>query len=160
MTLAAFADALGIALPLQATNLGWFLMPAQSSRTLRTLARAARLPIERLQALELPAEWCHDRAALSVCPGCLFVNPLDVSAPYWKRAWLDPSPPLCGKHRDAPHVLPAIALRKARNFDEILSLVSEHERYRRDAHRWFIVKRPCELRPRSALRGPVRYYDY
>jgi hypothetical protein len=63
------------------------------------------------------------------------------------------------QHREAPHFLPAIALRKARNFDEILNLVSEHERYRRHSHRWFIV-RPCELRPRSALRGPVRYYDY
>jgi len=160
MPLAPFAEALRIVLPLKTTNLGWFLMPALSARTLRALARVARLPIERLEALELPPAWCHDRSSLSVCPGCLFVNPLDVTSPYWKRAWLDPNPAPCTHHREAPHELSTVALRKARNFDEILSLVSEHERHRRTAQRRFFYQSPSELRPRSALRGPVRYYDY
>lgn len=112
-------------------NLGW-LMPVQlPSEQLRRLARLARLDSGRLSAIEAPSSWRRDRIWAHYCATRVFLNPADVTAPRWKRAWLDPGAARCDVHDMQLETIPARSVRAARNFEHLLRMVSKLEERRR-----------------------------
>ena len=68
---------------------GWQSTGPHSPRTLDALTDLARINLSRLRALETPAQW-SDSTRATYCPRCIFLNPEDVTQPFWKREWLDP----------------------------------------------------------------------
>ena len=116
-------------------NLGW-LMPVQlPSEQLRRLARLARLDPGRLSVIEAPSSWRHDRIWAYYCATCVFLNPADVTAPRWKRAWLDPGAARCDVHDMQLETIPARSVRSASNFEHLLRMDSKLEEKRRH-QRW------------------------
>nr|WP_245623898.1 transposase [Paraburkholderia nodosa] len=57
------------------------------------------------------------------------LNDADVSAPRWKREWLDPTADYCQAHHTLLETIPASALRNAANFTTALRAIN---RYRDD----------------------------
>jgi hypothetical protein len=55
---------------------------------------------------------------------------MDVSALYWKRAWLNPAIIDCCEHGEHLETVPPSVLRRAGNMQQLISNVG---RYRRDA---------------------------
>jgi hypothetical protein len=80
------------------TNAGWMLFAPLNDITLRTLANLARLEVARLAQIQTLADWMMPGKRLPYCCRCLVMNPVDVTAPRWKRAWLDPTARLCDEH--------------------------------------------------------------
>jgi hypothetical protein len=70
---------------------GWMLFPAISHSALRRFATLARLDDGRLSHIQTPPGWLTDRRCMPYCFRCLVLNDADVSAPRWKREWLDPT---------------------------------------------------------------------
>jgi hypothetical protein len=111
-------------------------LPVQlPSEQLQRLARLARLDPERLSAIEAPSSWRRDRIWAYYCATCVFLNPADVTAPRWKRAWLDPGAARCDVHDMQLETIPARSVRSARNFEHLLRMVSKLEEKRRQK-RW------------------------
>jgi hypothetical protein len=52
---------------------------------------------------------------------CVFVNPVDVTAPRWKRAWIDPAASRCEVHATELTCISAGRLRSCSNFDQTRS---------------------------------------
>lgn len=64
------------------------------------------------------------------CRRCVFVNPVEVESPYWKRDWLAPRAAPCPIH-DLPLTrLPAGEVRGAANMPSLIRAVSRFERRR------------------------------
>ena len=40
------------------------------------------------------------------CRRCVFLNPLEVESPYWKRDWLLPTASVCPSHNERLTILP------------------------------------------------------
>ena len=112
-----------IEIDLEASNVSWLLLPRQPSQVLDHIAVLARIDVESLERLQIPLDWAarHDR--IPYCDRCLVLNPLDVTAPYWLRRWLDPATRQCREHDEPMHYAPITMLRKCRNFSELLSRV-------------------------------------
>ena len=100
LPLKRLAEHYGLELPLATTKVGWLLLPPLPERTLKRIARLVRIPADALNELQTPAAWVTDRRRLPVCGACLFVNPLDVTSPYWMRAWLAPHAAPCDIHAE------------------------------------------------------------
>jgi hypothetical protein len=112
------------------TNAGWILFAPLSDSALHRLAGLARVDVERLARIQTLGAWMVPRRRLLYCFRCLVINPIDVSAPYWKRAWLDPAIEDCGQHGEPLERVPPSVLRKAGNMQRLIKSVS---RYRRTA---------------------------
>jgi len=108
----------------------WLLISTVCDNTIDRLSAFARLDPESLRLLQSPQGWSERRPQLSYCPTCLFLNPLDVTSPRWKREWLDPSATDCAVHAAPLRRLPITSLRMCRNFDFLLRLTSRRERHR------------------------------
>jgi hypothetical protein len=126
-----FAEHYGLELPLTATRAGWLLLPPLPERTLKQIARVVRTSIALLDAIQTPAAWITRRQCLPVCGACLFVNPVDATSPYWKRAWLAPDALPCEIHDEEAHWVDVEHLRPCRNFAQALKVVGYYEAYRR-----------------------------
>jgi hypothetical protein len=98
---------------------------------LATLSGLARLDPDRLTRTQTPLDWMRNRPNLPYCFRCLVLNPADVTAPRWKRIWLDPDIEVCEEHGTTLERIPTVIARRARNMDRLLMLVS---RYRRQLH--------------------------
>lgn len=61
------------------------------------------------------------------CARCLFLNPLDVAAPRWKRVWLDPEATACEVHGAPLASIASSSLRRCKNFDQILKVIGRTE---------------------------------
>nr|WP_165106198.1 TniQ family protein [Caballeronia sp. SBC2] len=110
------------------TNTGWILFPSVPESTLDVLATLARLDTDRLMRIQTPSDWIVDRPDLPYCFKCLVLNPLDVTAPRWKRRWLDPGINVCEEHGTDLERIPASIARRAWNMTRLLSLVSKYRR--------------------------------
>lgn len=64
----------------------------------------------------------------------MFVNPLDASAPLWKREWLDLEALDCSEHGCPLKAIAAGKIRRCDNFSEVLEVISENERWNRLMH--------------------------
>ena len=105
------------------------------SDQLRRLARLARLDPDRLSVIEAPLSWRRDRIWAFYCADCVFLNPADVTAPRWKRAWLDPDAGWCDVHNMQLNTITASSVQSAKNFEHLLRMVSKLEQKRRKNQR-------------------------
>jgi hypothetical protein len=110
------------------TNAGWILFPSVPESTLDVLATLARLDTDRLVRIQTPSDWIVDRRDLPYCFRCLVLNALDVTAPRWKRRWLDPGINVCEEHGTDLEHIPASIARRAWNMTRLLSRVSKYRR--------------------------------
>jgi hypothetical protein len=105
---------------------GWILFPSVSASLLNQLSTLARLSEGRLAAIQTPPEWMVDQRYLVYCFRCLVLNDVDVSAPRWKRDWLDPEAEYCTAHRGLLETVPASVFGKAPNFGAALRAISRY----------------------------------
>ena len=143
LPLKRFAEHYGLELPLNATRVGWLLLPPLPERTLKQIARVVRISTELLNGIQTPPAWITRRQWLPVCGACLFVNPLDVTSPYWKRGWLAPDAAPCDIHAEEAHWIEAEHLRPCRNFAEVLKVVGYYDAYRRGERYNLPIWPPC-----------------
>ena len=132
------------------SGMGWLLLPPQPARNITALAMLARLDVPDLQSMQTPAPWPLARRLAAYCPRCLFLNDLDVTAPCWRRSWLDPAATWCAKHARPLGNVTAGQLRHCRNFDGVLQTVSRREK----------LLRGLELSPvRRPVAAQARHHD-
>ncbi len=117
------------------TNAGWMLFAPLNEITLDTLANLARLDVARLTQIQTPAGWMMPRTRLPYCFRCLVLNPADVTAPRWKREWLDPTARYCDEHGGTLETVPASLTRRAGNMEQLLKSVSRYRREAPERHR-------------------------
>ena len=60
------------------------------------------------------------------CFKCLVLNDADVSAPRWKREWLDPTAEYCSVHRGLLETVPASVFRLSNHFDAARRAISRY----------------------------------
>jgi len=111
--------------------LAWLLPEPVSDDTqerLKALSRTARNDIKRLTVDATGA--AAQRAAY--CQRCVFLNPLEVESPYWKREWLSPESFTCAVHAVRLVTLPAWRVRRCENMLKLIRTVGRYERARRE----------------------------
>ncbi|MFM0124586.1 TniQ family protein [Paraburkholderia xenovorans] len=113
---------------------GWILFPRVSGPPLDRLSKLARMGDGRLEAIQTPAEWITDQRYLAYCFRCLVLNEVDVTAPRWKRKWLDPTANYCRAHHRLVETIPASICRNVANFEAALRAISRYRspRFSRD----------------------------
>ena len=110
--------------------LSWLLPGSISDVTRSRLGSMTRVPIVQIARLALEAIDEAPRTA-SYCCRCVFLNPLEVESPYWKRDWLSPSAIECVIHRLRLSALPAWRVRQCQNMSKLIPTVGKVERERR-----------------------------
>jgi hypothetical protein len=123
-------------LDLTATLVGWLMLPPIGSAALRHLAEIARINVQRLQEIQTPAHWVSNCHSCCYCEKCLFLNPVDVSAPFWQRQWLRPNFASCHVHSGRLETMGASMVRGCDNFDSILKIASKKAQSRRNRQRF------------------------
>jgi TniQ len=106
----------------------WLLMPKLQHQMVGRLAALTRISTQAINDIRVPLHWDGPRAHFCYCARCVFLNPLDVTAPIWRREWLDQSQPGCSVHGDEFRTLPASRVLACTNLDELLAVVSRQER--------------------------------
>jgi hypothetical protein len=107
-------------------KVGWTLFPPVAPSPLDRLSKLARVSDERLAAIQTPPEWMVEQRYLVYCFRCLVLNEGDVSAPRWKREWLDPEAEYCTTHHALLETVPVSVFRKAANFSAALRAISRY----------------------------------
>lgn len=107
---------------------GWLLMPALRERSVDAVAALTRISKARIKGIDVPPAWTGAQHYFCYCPRCVFLNPLDVTAPIWKAEWLDPNLAACPTHTDEFRRLRSSSVLACKNFDQLLALVSRQER--------------------------------
>ena len=110
MSVVQLCDDYGLDLAREAGSCGWLVQAPVGGENLARLAWLARLDEETLHQIQTPAAWVIKRHAFPYCAHCLFVNPVDVTAPRWKREWLDPAAVWCDAHRTRLALAPSVKL--------------------------------------------------
>lgn len=117
----------------------WLQVSTIGEATLEKLAALARVNAADLNALQCPltapAPAPAPQSQLAYCPSCVFLNPLDVTSPCWKRVWMDPTATCCQIHTRQLRKLPITSVRMCGNFDHLLRVISRREA-RRHERRW------------------------
>jgi hypothetical protein len=103
------------------------IVSGQRHVTLGQLARLARLEERKLREIQTPAAWAAPRRRHAYCARCLFVNPVDVTAPRWKRVWLNLEVTCCDVHGKPLASIESSRLRRCKNFDQTLRVVGRLE---------------------------------
>lgn len=98
MSVGDLSEEYGLELNINAPRAGWIALPMVPDATVGRLARLARLDKGRLLQIQTPNCVSATRRVQLYCARCLFVNPVDVAAPRWKRVWLDPDASTCEVH--------------------------------------------------------------
>src|SRR5260370_20841619 len=86
----------------------------------------ARLDNNKLSRIQTPAQWIMPRHRLPYCFKCLVFNDADVSAPRWKREWLDPGERYCREHHTALETVPANVYSNSPNFTGALRGINRY----------------------------------
>lgn len=115
---------------------GWLVMPALKKRSVDALAMLTRMSSKRIAEIRAAPNWTGRRNRFCYCARCVFLNPLDVTAPIWRWEWLDPNLSACPTHGEAFRTLSSGRILACRNFDQLLQLVSKHERKLRNEIAW------------------------
>jgi hypothetical protein len=111
--------------------LAWLVPAAMSSGTLERLCWLTRFPPHAISALEATESAVNVRSVL-YCRRCVFLNPLEVESPYWKRDWLLTNVPFCTVHKERLIALPAGRVRACANMLELIRAVSKYEKWRKE----------------------------
>lgn len=114
----------------------WLSMPPPSGDDLQRLARLCRVEPTVLVALPSESDSEIRRACFGYCHTCLFLNPVDVTAPYWKAGWLQGQALPCTRHRDGHDYITATAVRRERNLAKLLRFISRRHRTRQTMQWW------------------------
>ena len=77
---------------------GWLWMRPNSPDDLSRLAAFTGIPENRMPAVVSPTTEPSRKSRHPYCPRCFQLNPLDVSASYWKLDWITQSSALCAIH--------------------------------------------------------------
>jgi hypothetical protein len=109
--------------------LAWLVPAPMSSETLERLCWLTRFPLHATSALEVTE--VNVRSAL-YCRRCVFLNPLEVESPYWKRDWLLPNVFFCSAHKERLTALPDGRVRACANMLELIRAVSRNEKRRKE----------------------------
>ena len=116
-----FAAYAGLSIDFTSAGGNWLALPRLSSGDSERLRTLCRLPTKGL-----PVAYETDAPArLGYCHHCLYLNPLDVTAPYWPAHWLlGMDGPRCSQH-DQPYerTSPSV-VRRHRNMRRLLGIVS------------------------------------
>jgi len=91
------------------------------------LAALTRISAERILDIPVAPHWEGPRSHYCYCARCVFLNPLDVAAPIWRREWLDQNMSACPTHGDEFQTLRASRVLACKNLDMLLVLASRHE---------------------------------
>jgi hypothetical protein len=129
MSVLEFAAAHDLELRLPDTG-AWLLMQMLPARSIAALAQLTRISRKRIKSIAVPAPAVNVQPQFRYCARCAFVNPLDVTAPIWRREWFDPAMPMCPTHVSAFSTLSPRLAMACENLDQLLSLVSRHEQLR------------------------------
>ena len=105
----------------------WLLMPKLKPQMVDHLAALTRISAQDICEIQAPLYWEGRRTHFCYCARCVFLNPLDVTAPIWRREWLDQSQPGCSVHGDEFQTLPAGRVLACTNLDKLLAMVSRKE---------------------------------
>ena len=109
-------------LELDPGQVAWLSLPRPRRDDIDRLAKLCR--IEPATLLRLDHAYPEDPGATFLyCHTCLFLNPLDVTAPYWKAQWLRGAALPCQKHGSYDYVTVSV-LKHARNLTRLLSFIS------------------------------------
>lgn len=105
-------------------NVGWVLFPCVGQIARDRLSMLARLDDDRLSRIKTPTEWMTPRHRLPYCFKCLVLNDAHVSAPRWKREWLNPGERYCRVHHSQLETAPTNVFSNSPNFAGVLRAIN------------------------------------
>ena len=110
----------------------WLATPAPMERAATRLGHLCRLsPVKLMQMLPAVRIEC---TTMAYCYQCLIMNPLDVTAPYWKAVWLSAERQACTAHLQRAGWITSAALRRNRNMRQLLRHVYYRHQRRNQEH--------------------------
>lgn len=119
----------------------WLGAAVPGAIAVRRLAHLCRMPAAQLSQLRpKPAEGLAKR--FYYCYRCLYLNPADVTAPYWKAQWLGESERPCLLHPASTSWVTPGHLKSHPNMRRLLRFISR-QRYRAE---WFGERRSMYAR--------------
>ena len=121
------ADQAGVLLDFGPDCSRWLATPAPVGTSLRRLATLCRLPLEVLQGMGAGGD---QAGRFLFCDKCFFLNPEDVTAPYWKTSWLHGPQTHCSRHEVRYDYLLSSTLTRQRNLRSIQRYISKRKRLR------------------------------
>ncbi|CAN7343533.1 TniQ family protein [Variovorax sp. LjRoot178] len=127
MSVQHLCDEHELRLDFETSRAGWLVLPVVADPTIRQLARLARLEEDRLQEIQTTTSEATNWRIQFYCARCLFLNPVDVAAPRWKRVWLDPEVTVCEVHGTPLVSVASSALHRCKNFDQTLKIIGRIE---------------------------------
>lgn len=127
LTVDELAASAGVPVTSADEQLSWLEVAAPRGGDCAALARLARLSNEVIAALG-PQRPLPNREDLPFCHACLFLNALDVTAPFWHAGWLYEQEFVCGQHPDKASWVRRSTLRKHRNMGQLLNYLSYRRR--------------------------------
>jgi len=101
----------------------WLSMTRPQRDDIDRLARLCRMEPATLLGLE-DGHSCGCGSTFLYCHACLFLNPLDVTAPYWRAPWMRKENLPCARHADSHDCITASVLRRSRNMAKLLGFIS------------------------------------
>ena len=121
------ADQAGVSLDLGPACSRWLAAPPPVGPSLRRLSALCRLPSEVLQRMGAGED---ATARFLFCEKCFFLNPEDVTAPYWKASWLRSQSTHCAQHEVRYDHLLSSTLSCERNLGSVQRYISKRKRLR------------------------------
>jgi len=106
----------------------WLGAAVPGASAVRRLAHLCRMPAAELRRLG-PKPSVAPAKRFHYCYRCLYLNPADVTAPYWKAGWLSESGGRCSLHASSGSWVTANDLKSHPNMRRLLRFISR-ERYR------------------------------
>ena len=133
MTVDEFVAYAGLSVDLGGSGANWLALPEMSPGDRERLAALCRLAV-----VDLPAACKAGTATrLGYCHRCLYLNPLDVTAPYWRASWLvGTDDQRCATHEQCYERTSLAALRQHRNMKSLLHFISRAREARQRAAAW------------------------
>jgi hypothetical protein len=95
-------------------------------------SRAAK--IADVLHIQTPSPWLTDRRCMPYCFRCLVLNDVDVSAPRWKREWLEPTAEFCRVHHTLLEKVPASVFRLSSHFGAARRAINRYRDMREFKH--------------------------
>ena len=109
--------------------LSW-LLPGQMSEDSRSrLGWITRTHADLISSFAITTTDSARRGA-PYCRRCVFLNPIEVESPYWKREWLVSEALVCAIHRSELSTLPGRKVRQSANMTNLIRAVGKYERER------------------------------
>lgn len=87
----------------------WGLLERRPGETLARMSALMRMDPNDIQAIPAQPPWAGPGKTLRYCPHCVFMNELDVTAPIWRRDWLDHTLTQCPTDHSTFRTVPSVA---------------------------------------------------